>query len=271
MSIGTAMAISGAAANPNMGYHSSPAVTFLLTLFNARLGWWLGNPGPNGDHTFNRAGPYSPQPIFDELLGRTTDTNAWVHVSDGGHFENLGLYEMVQRRCRYIVVCDAGCDPAHAFDDLGNAIRKIRIDLGVPIKINDLAIHPRSSVDRGHYAAVGTIQYDDADGPRENGSRNGTLIYIKPALTGSEPTDVTNYASACGDFPHESTTDQWFSESQFESYRALGHHAMESLCRDVAAGATMEHFIEQVGKAVRETPATRPWRMPVDVLVRPAT
>jgi hypothetical protein len=94
---------------------------------------------------------------------------------------------------------------------------------------------------------------------------------LKPTLCGDEPRDILHYKALNPTFPHESTGDQWFSESQFESYRALGHHAMESLCRDVAAGATMEHFIEQVGKAVRETPATRPWRMPVDVLVRPAT
>jgi hypothetical protein len=57
ITLGTAMAISGAAANPNMGYHSSPVVGFLMALFNMRLGWWLGNPGLRGAKTWSRAGP----------------------------------------------------------------------------------------------------------------------------------------------------------------------------------------------------------------------
>ena len=100
ISLGTAITISGAAASPNMGYHSSPLVTFLLTLFNVRLGWWLGNPGVRGDHTFYLASPrVAVRPIVAEAFGLTGSTGPYVYLSDGGHFENLGLYEMVLRRC----------------------------------------------------------------------------------------------------------------------------------------------------------------------------
>jgi hypothetical protein len=84
------------------------------------------------------------------------------YLSDGGHFENLGLYEMVVRRCHTIVVSDAGSDPKGAFEDLGNAIRKIRVDLGIPISFRAVPIHPRSGdgpAPAGSYCAVGTIEY----------------------------------------------------------------------------------------------------------------
>ena len=109
ISLGTAMAVSGAAASPNQGYNSSPSVAFLMALFNVRLGWWLGNPGKKGDVTHKYDGPGNAVvPFLAEMLGLTSDTNKYVYLSDGGHFENLGLYEMVRRRCRFIVVVDAG-------------------------------------------------------------------------------------------------------------------------------------------------------------------
>src|SRR5205807_4034369 len=94
ITLGTALAISGAAANPNMGYHSSPVLTLLMTLFNVRLGAWLGNPGPAGDGTwfgrfrsFGAPGPrFANRPIIEEALGLTTDENPYVNLSDGGHF-----------------------------------------------------------------------------------------------------------------------------------------------------------------------------------------
>lgn len=227
ISLGTAVAISGAAASPNMGYQSSPVVTFLMALFNIRLGWWLGNPGIAGSETFRQRGPlFAVWPLIEETFGLTNDQNPYIYLSDGGHFENLGLYEMVLRRCRYIVAIDAGCDSDHAFADLGNAIRKIRIDQGVPIEIKDLLIHSRKSKKKGLRCAIGTIRYSCVDGK----DTDGTLVYLKPAFYETdEPKDVLNYALTSLDFPHESTADQWFSESQFESYRILGLHTIENL------------------------------------------
>src|SRR5205807_2018364 len=130
ISLGTAMAISGAAASPNMGYHSSPLLTFLMTFFNARLGWWLANPGYPGEGLWSERGPRSALlSLFAEAAGETDDENQYIYLSDGGHFENLALYEMVLRRCMTIVVVDAGADPEYQFEDLANAIRKIRVDL----------------------------------------------------------------------------------------------------------------------------------------------
>lgn len=213
LTLGGAIAISGAAVNPNMGYHSSPAVTFLLTLFDARLGWWLPNPLHPG-HPSGDAVPFFGRWLLAELLGRTHAGGKFVHLSDGGHFENLGIYELVRRRCRFILCVDAAADPARAFADLGNAVHKCRVDFGADIDLDVSGLVPRDDGTAERSCAVGRITY--ADGA------TGTLLYLKPTLTGEEPADVLHYARSHPAFPHEPTSDQYFDEAQFESYRRLG-------------------------------------------------
>lgn len=231
ISLSTAMAVSGAAANPNMGYNSSPAVGFLMALFNARLGAWLGNTNSHGQNTYRRNGPHQALwPLFAELFGMTHADGSYINLSDGGHFDNLGLYEVVLRRCRNVLVSDAGCDGKASFEDLGNAIRKIRIDFGVSIEFTrEINIHSNDENKPGLYCAVATINYKKADGVKVE---NGTLLYIKATKHAGGaplPYDVYSYSRASQSFPHESTSDQWFSESQFESYRALGRHAVAQI------------------------------------------
>jgi hypothetical protein len=264
VSIGTAVTISGAAASPNQGYHSSPAMAFLLTLLNVRLGWWLGNPGIAGRKTHGKGHPTSSIPLLgNELAGNTSDAYPWVYLSDGGHFENLGIYEMVLRRCRHIVVSDAGCDPTFNFEDLGNAMRKIRTDLGVPIDFPRGEFGPRSAdslLSTGGYVVVAPIRYSAVDGPN---AKDGTLVYIKPGLYDSEffPKDVYNYAASSPTFPHESTADQFFSESQFESYRALGRHVINDICGNYGSAArvaTTYQTVSQFATTVGAPPLKQP-------------
>jgi hypothetical protein len=232
MSLGTAVAISGAAASPNMGYHSSPVVGFIMTLFNARLGAWLGNPGTPGAETWKQSGPTSAiRSMVQEALGQTSDQSEYVYLSDGGHFENLGLYEMVRRRCRLIVVLDSGCDPDFGYEDLGNALRKIRIDQRIPIDFDDMPMQLLR--ERKRRWATATIRYSLVDGS----VADGRLVYVKPMLMGNEPPDVLSYATANPAFPHQSTGDQWFDESQTESYRTLGSFTLDEMCRDWASGS----------------------------------
>ena len=216
--LGTAVAISGAAVNPNMGYHASAPVAFLLTLFNVRLGWWMGNPRRA---TWRRSTPHIGLfYLLGELFGMTDDTSRYVNLSDGWHFENLGLYELVRRQCKYIVACDVGADASFGREDLGNAVRKCRSDFGVEIDIDADQLRPgKNGFSEFHYV-IGNIRYP-------NGSQ-GRLLYIKSALTGEEPQDILAYKVANPAFPHQGTGDQWFEESQFESYRALGRFAVES-------------------------------------------
>lgn len=231
VSLGGAMTVSGAAASPNMGFHSSAVVTFILTLLNVRLGAWLGNPGPAGDKTFQLNYPnLSVRPILSEAFGLTNETNPYVYLSDGGHFDNLGLYEMVLRRCHFIVVSDAGADPQCSFSDLGGAVRKIRIDLGIAIEFDEIPIFPRDDErieGRGRHAAIGRIRYAPVDGPD---APDGIIVYVKPACYGQEPRDIYEYFKSNKTFPHESTADQFFTESQFESYRMLGVHTIDKMC-----------------------------------------
>ena len=249
ITLGTAMTISGAAVSPNMGYHSSTVISFLMTLFNVRLGWWLGNPGHAGAKVYEQSSPDSSlRLILDEAQGHTDNKHPYVYLSDGGHFENLGLYEMILRRCHTIVVSDAGCDPSGSFEDLGNAIRKIRVDFGIPIEFQEIKIYPRVPGEpptAGKYCAIGTIRYSCVD----NDADDGTLIYIKPAFYGTEPKDVFNYAQTSSAFPHESTADQFFSESQFESYRALGSHAIDQILGSQPTG--VEPQFTPIGRLVR--------------------
>jgi patatin-like phospholipase len=227
ISLGTAMAVSGAAASPDMGYHSSPVVRLLLTLFNARLGWWLGNPGMAGQKTYATAAPRSGvKTLLAEALGLADP--GYVYLSDGGHFESLGLYEMVLRRCRRIVVCDVTPDKECTFEHLGRAVRKIRVDLGVRIDFDGLPIYAKGKNDEtGRYCAVATIHYPQIDGAP---AVEGQLLYLKPAVYGREPRDILHYSNSKKDFPHEPAIDQWFSGSQFESYRMLGLYAVKQIC-----------------------------------------
>ena len=234
--IATAVATSGAAASPNMGYHSSLPVAFLMTLFNVRLGWWM--PNTRYPAAWKSAEPkFSVWYILQELFGSVGESSQYVYLSDGGHFDNMGLYELIRRRCKYIVVCDAEADPDYHFEGIGNAIRKCRIDFNVDIELDVEALKPkRRRRDTGASAVVGTIYY-----PNTDRGTPGRLLYIKSSLLSLNdlPADVRNYAYQHAGFPHESTSDQWFGEAQFESYRRLGYAIVDRVLTDANVAASV--------------------------------
>jgi hypothetical protein len=223
-----AMSISGSAIGSTMGYHSSPRIRFLHTVLNLRLGWWFANPRYHGSWEGctlrSRIGL-----LVSELAGRTNDHGPVIHLSDGGHFENLGLYELVRRRCRLILISDASEDHLGQGRDLGNAIERCRTDFGVEIYLD---IRPLQ-MPQGEYAKANIVHGEVIYGK----GRIGKLIYIRPTLTGSEPVDILSYSNLHSRFPHESTANQWFKESQFESYRRLGLHV----------GLEITAFLEEKG------------------------
>jgi GNAT superfamily N-acetyltransferase len=242
LGVGSAITASAAAFNSNMGSISmrlGAGVTFLCTALNLRLGLWLGHP------LSNKIGvpKWTPGRLFlKEMFGLTNSglrptaaagrpkpVAKYVHLSDGAHFENLALYELVRRHCRYIIVSDCGADPEVAFDDFGNAVRRIREDFGVEIDIDLSPLKPNAERISKQHVAVGIISYD----PRGDRKDNAILVYLKPALTGDEPCDITQYRTRNADFPHESTGDQFYDEAQWESYRRLGEHAAYSALRFV--------------------------------------
>jgi len=262
LSVGRAVAVSGAAVDPNMNYHQSPAVTALLTVFNARLGFWIQNPNPDtwwwkgwplkreSDAWGSRSASYGGL-LVKEFLANTDEKGEYVHISDGGHFDNLGVYELVKRRCRYIVAVDATENPLATSDNLGILVRLCRVDLGVRIEVNTapLKVVGPDGISRAH-VVIGRVRYDDVD----HGQTPGMLIYIKSTMTGDEPPDVQQYANLHSEFPRQSTVDQSFDEDQFESYRALGDHvacvvfekAAQSIFRD--SGGDGEEWWKQQWK-----------------------
>jgi len=223
--VGTAMATSGAAVSSQMGFASRGPLAFVLTLINVRLGRWLPNPARRDKETlWSRNSPrLGAFWYLRELLGMTTERSEWVYASDGGHFENLGIYELVRRRCGLIICVDAAADPHRTFGDLGNAVGKCRVDFGVDIKLNteELQIDPTDRRSKNSFA-IGTIDYPDA---QESPAFKGNFLYIKPSIPRWDerlPADILSYWARHREFPHEPTIDQWFTESQFESYRQLG-------------------------------------------------
>ena len=240
LTVGAAMASSGAAFSSNTGASTQPERALLLTLLGFRLGRWFPNPALVS--TDSKAGAAWPKnawtvgvPVYNgeksvvlqvphiirEALSQCDIKANAVYVTDGGHFENLGVYEMIRRRAMLIVAVDAGCDPDFKFEDLMNLQQKVRTDFGVDIVVDGLD-NLRSSSDAfaKTHVAVWDVIYQPALPERE--PIVGKLIYCKSTLTGTEPTDLLDYRRRVKSFPHLSTVNQWFAESTFEAYRTLG-------------------------------------------------
>ena len=179
-------------------------------------------------HTWMRPAPASASGrSLNELLARTTDTNPYVNLSDGGHFDNLGLYEMIRRRCRTIVVVDAGADGATVVGDLANAMRRAHRFRRLDHVSRRSPLRAARRKRRAGAARRSPWARFDIRRPIRDDD-DGVLLYLKPTILGDEPVDVANYAPSHPPFPHQPTANQWFDDAQFESYRALGLH---TVCR----------------------------------------
>lgn len=247
MTLATAMAISGAAVNPNaacggQGPTRNRLASFMLALFNVRLGYWVRNP-----HAYPRFGKLVsylwPNLLYPGLRQGLLGTGAHVRagfleLTDGGHFDNTGLYELVRRRVRVIVLALASADPQYGYDDLADVLERVRADFGVYIWFEDLlagttpgsCAKPPGGIaaalklcERGH--AVGTILYPGDEEP-------GSLIVLKAAATAKLPMDVLRYAATHEDYPNETTADQFFDERQFEAYRETGYAAAKGMLEE---------------------------------------
>ena len=226
--LATAMAISGAVANPNTGDKSftrNRLVSVVMSILGLRTGYWAPNPNPDISL------PFPPNffiPGITSLFGKLNECKRSIDLTDGGHFENLGLYELIRRKLKYIVVVDATCDPEYKFSDLANAINLVQIDFGTNIRFynNKSSLkqlrHDTSKIGvfdhqfAEHTFALAEIEYDCG--------KKGRLFYIKPTLTANLPAEILLYKEQDVKFPHQKTTDQFFDEQQFESYRKLGFH-----------------------------------------------
>ena len=151
------------------------------------------------------------------------EKSKYVELSDGGHFENLAVYELIRREVDLIILCDGAADKDYKFKDFANLVEKVRLDFGARIDINLDPIIPKTGEDlsyglekiaeQGH--AIGTIRYQT--------DKKGVLIYMKTTLMRHLPADIYGYKLTHEHFPDETTGDQFFDERQFEAYRELGY------------------------------------------------
>lgn len=258
--LATAMAISGAAVNPNagtggQGVTRQPVLSVLMGLLNLRLGYWATNPRylePDGSK--KRPSWRKPNPIYPGLFESFGRFNLNEHerfslLTDGGHFENLGLYELVRRRLKLIIVCDATADPDFKFTDLANAIQKVRADFGAIIDISDaqLATLMPQADDATRKGGAGSgsaarsyliapIRYSQRLGHSPDSEREvGTLILLKATAFQGTPADVFSYRREHPEFPNQSTLDQFYDEKQFDSYRELGYITAHHMLKEFEA------------------------------------
>jgi hypothetical protein len=233
LTLGTALGISGAGLAPNMGVETVRPLVFLFTLLDLRLDYWLPNPVAvrSNDSSFSLRRPLGPIALVKEAFGMLDARGTYVNLSDGGQIENLGIYELLKRRCRWIIAVDAGADPDMSCGSLADVLRYARIDLGITIDIQLDPLRPAPSGLSAEHWVVGTIDYGGGDA--------GRLIYLKLSMTGDEPEAIREYRSRFPAFPQQSSANQFYTEEQFEAYRALGEHIARGFCQSEEAAALM--------------------------------
>ncbi len=271
--LGSWVGISGAAFSTGSGMRTSLGLSLLAGIGNVRLGrWWDsgvvraqgGKAGLQLEGLLARVFPVQTY-VLDEFLARFPGTarRHW-YLSDGGHFENMGGYELIRRRARLVVIVDGEQDQDYTFEGLANLVRKARLDFGAEIEFLseaqlsefvDKSVRPVfGSLDQLRRGRWEKIPVPEPDGPRwklveadpkgislahaalarityspSSGPGDGLLLYIKPTLDGDEPADLVEYHHNHPNFPHEPTLDQFFDEAQWESYRKLGYHIARKL------------------------------------------
>ncbi len=239
MTLATSVAVSGAAVNPNMGYRTSGILAFLMTLLNIRLGYWAPNPARTRAGLLARI-PWWPYYHIMELLGRADLKRARVSISDGGHIENLAVYELLRRRCRLIIAVDASADPDYTFSDLRNLVIRARNELGLEIKFRQspesmIKPSPSSGFSESHFV-IADIREIAGRSSDMDGSYSGILVYLKSSIRKpmrwkrikSRSFLYKTYHPA---FPHESTADQFFDPEQWSAYYNLGRFMAGDLLR----------------------------------------
>jgi hypothetical protein len=224
-----AVAVSGAAVSPAMGRMTRAPLRLLLGLANVRLGLWLPNPRisnlppaplPNEKSPWRLVQWQLHQPgmlsLLRELLGRTGLRGRWIYVTDGGHYENLGLVEALRRGATEIIVFDASGDAPHSWSAFGQAVETARADLGVQIDLDPTPMTPPTDGRTPTLVVEGSCTYPDGVRAR--------LVLCKLAMPKDVPAswDVAAWASSHKTFPHDSTAQQLYGDREFEAYRRLG-------------------------------------------------
>jgi hypothetical protein len=236
LSLGSWMAISGAAVAPGLGSSTRSGISALLMMSGIRLGYWWDSSNLTSDAKVVKKPLGKYKQFWSELCGRfDIDCRREWFLSDGGHFENTGAYALLREECEVIVVADCGADPRYSFGDLENLVRKARIDLQAIItflrpKKPDPNLSPAfgslnelASSESEACLAIARIDY-------MHSNTTGYMIIVKPNMCHRAPVDLVNFKAENPLFPQEPTTDQFFSEAQWESYFHLGQTLGSNIC-----------------------------------------
>jgi len=247
LTVPTCVAIAGAAFSPSMGKMTRAPLRFLLAVLNLRLGVWLPNPrrldlvrvraDAAGKPTYRFPARARPIYLLWEMIGRNKLDNRFLYLTDGGHYENLGLVELIRRRCQWIWCVDASGDSIDTFNTLGEAFALADSELGVHIDIcpeQQMGPDPVVSAARAQAGkpplvrspyCVGRICYPDGT--------FGTLVVIKAGVAESAPWEVQSFYERNHQFPCDPTLDQLYTAERFDAYRALGTWSVEEAWGDV--------------------------------------
>jgi Patatin-like phospholipase len=251
LTVGQWVGVSGAAFTTGLGSRTNLSLSILLGFLNVRLGYWWWTGLAPSRRTVTRQGKETPAvsrldrlrlafeaavPVHAHLLGEWfarfpgTASRHW-YLSDGGHYENTGLLELIRRQLPLIIGCDNGQDPERKLGDLSNLVAKARVDLGVEITYLDQAGLDRV-LGAKHSPAFGSVEaLVDPKAPAlaalaelhyPGQAQPGLLVILKPTLGSGLPLDLLAYAESNPEFPQQTTMDQFFDETQWEAYRALG-------------------------------------------------
>jgi hypothetical protein len=214
-----------------MGLSSMPTLIALLAFLNVRLGYWIRRPDKSV--LFRTPGFLC---LLREMTGiGMSEKQAWINLSDGGHIENMGVYELLRRRCKFIISIDGEADPHSTFQGHLTLIRHAQIDFGVRIEPDLTNLRPdlTSKFSQSH-SMMCRVHYPAASGQPAG---LGLILYLKLSVTGNELEMIRRYRSLHPDFPHQTTLDQFFDEEQFEAYRQLGVHVAEGLFSPAVLGS----------------------------------
>ncbi len=247
MSHATAMAMSGAALNPGAGGGGSGAtrnklVSFMMAFFHLRLGWWLANPNAkNKNKVFKKPNFIVPGLTQGVFAYNNKEDSTFIELTDGGHFENTGIYELIRRKLPIIILSQAGADPKFTLEDIANVMERVRVDFGVTIDFlegyglnailpngdnNADAVEKKFNLSKKGFA-IAEIDYPDKE-------EHGYLIVIKSLMIKDLPLSLFHYKSVNTDFPNQTTADQFFDENQFEAYRELGYQLTKQMVKEVS-------------------------------------
>ena len=236
LTLATAITVSGAAISPFQGRTMPSAVSIALWLLNLRTDVWLPNPAHPRRGLWRRlvgdaAVLWGPLQQIAALFGQLNTRSRFLNVADGAFIDNLGLYELLRRRCRTIVALDATLDPTYDFCELRNLILRARQELGIEFSFDEppeAAIKPKTTDGGSDKSVVSALILYPGEPP-------GVLLYVKSALsklvpeagaqdlTGKKASDVSlAYRTYYPEFPQETTGDQFFDAVQWDAYYALG-------------------------------------------------